>query len=138
LPPKIPVPTKAVEQGRVLRREVIAALLGGSLKVTFPYPRNRLEGPPYACLKESENELLPKHPGEHGIVIVKSLPDALVYNLIAWLILAQNGIYFVCQRQENKFLDLLRQIQGYMLPFSPLITSSTYICFVSGTMGCVW
>jgi hypothetical protein len=96
MPPKMPVPPKAVEQGRVLRREVIAALLGGSLKVTFPYPRNRLEGPPYACLKESENDLLPKYPGEHGIVVVKSLPEALVSTLFTYLITAQNGIYVVC------------------------------------------
>ena len=34
----------------------------------------------YACLKESEQDFLPKAPGEHGIVVAKSLPEGLVYH----------------------------------------------------------
>jgi hypothetical protein len=78
LPPPIPVSDIATERGRLLKREAIALVLGGSLKTTFPYPRNRAEGPPYACIKESENDLIPASPGNHGILMVKSLPDALV------------------------------------------------------------
>ena len=78
LPPKYPVPDIPKEEGQMLKREAIAVVLGGSLKTTFPYPRDRSEGPPYACLKESENDYLPRAPGEHGIVIVKELPEALV------------------------------------------------------------
>ena len=81
-PATIQVPDKALDQGRTLMRDTIATVLGGSLKTTFPYPRNRDEGPTYACLKESENEFLPKNPGEHGLIIVKSLPDTLVFSSI--------------------------------------------------------
>ena len=76
LPPKINVPTRA---GRLFRRDAVATTLGGSGKVTFPHPRNRNEGPTYACVKEVENELLPKNPGEHGIILGKELPESLVY-----------------------------------------------------------
>jgi len=82
LPPPVQVPDRALDQGRTLMRDTISNVLGGSLKTTFPYPRNRDEGPTYACLKESENEFLPKNPGEHGLVIVKSLPDTLVFFLV--------------------------------------------------------
>jgi len=47
--------------------------------MTFPYPRNRRHGPTYACLKEAEQEYLPKRPGEHGIILVHSLPESLVH-----------------------------------------------------------
>jgi hypothetical protein len=78
LPPSVPVPDVAADRGRILKREAIAHVLGGSQKTTFPYPRNRNEGPTYACLKESENDLLPANPGEHGIIVVKSIPETLV------------------------------------------------------------
>lgn len=78
LPPKYHVAEIPKENGQMLKREAIAQVLGGSLKTTFPYPRDRAEGPPYACLKESENDYLPKAPGDNGIVIVKDLPEALV------------------------------------------------------------
>lgn len=80
--PTIAVPEKAFAQGRTLMRDTIANVLGGSLKTTFPYPRNRDEGPTYACLKESENDFLPKNPGQHGLVLVKSLPDTLVHRTL--------------------------------------------------------
>ena len=73
-------PTEAVSeraQARRIKREAMARVLGGSLKTTFPYPRNRHEGPTYACLKESEHDYLPKNPGEHAILVVKSLPESL-------------------------------------------------------------
>ena len=75
LGPPLTVPDKL--QARHIKRDAIACALGGSLKTTFPYPRNRNEGPTYACLKESEHDYLPKNPGEHAIVIVKSLPESL-------------------------------------------------------------
>jgi len=52
--------------------------MGGSLKTTFPYPRDRAEGPTYACLKETEQDFLPEAPGDHGIILVKALPESLV------------------------------------------------------------
>ena len=52
--------------------------------MTFPYPRNRIDGPPYACLKEAEQELLPVSPGEHGVIVVKSLPETLVRSSGDW------------------------------------------------------
>ena len=75
---------------------MISHVLGGSQKTTFPYPRDRSEGPPYACLKESENELVPANPGDHGIVLVKSLPDLLVPSLFTGINkLAAGRIYFI-------------------------------------------
>jgi hypothetical protein len=62
---------------RPFRRDTLSFVLGGSQKTTFPYPRNRQDGPPYACLKEAEQELLPAEPGEHGVIVVKSLPETL-------------------------------------------------------------
>jgi hypothetical protein len=79
LPPAIHIPDRAINEARLFRRDTIALVLGGSLKVTFPYPRNRSDGPMYACVKENEQDFLPKGPGHHGILIVKSLPEALVY-----------------------------------------------------------
>ena len=78
------MPDKGFTQGSTLiMRDTIALnVLGGSLKTTFPYPRNRDEGPTYACLKESENEFLPKNPEQHGLVLVKSLPDTLVHRTL--------------------------------------------------------
>jgi hypothetical protein len=67
-----------VDEEPHLSRESIAHVLGGSLKTTFPYPRNRGEGPAYCCMKSAENELLPAGPGHHGIIVVKTLPETLV------------------------------------------------------------
>jgi hypothetical protein len=75
-PPK--VPNVGSEQSHTLfKREEIASLLGGSHKTTFPVPRDD-EKATYACMKEAEQEYLPKTPGEHGIVVVHSLPEKLV------------------------------------------------------------
>jgi len=78
LPPPFLISTDGA--ARPFRRDTVSFVLGGSQKVTFPYPRNRNDGPPYACLKEAEQELLPVNPGEHGVIIVKSLPESLVYS----------------------------------------------------------
>lgn len=76
LPP--PIEPNIPESARPFRRDEIAYLLGGSHKMTFPYPRDRSEGGPYACLKEVEQEYLPEKPGEHGIILVHTLPEAMV------------------------------------------------------------
>jgi len=78
LPPRIQVPELFKTHVQQLTRETIGAVMGGSLKTTFPYPRDRADGPTYACLKETEQEFLPATPGENGIILVKSLPDSLV------------------------------------------------------------
>jgi len=94
LPPPISIPDAIADRGRILKRESIAHILGGSQKTTFPYPRNRHQGPTYACLKESENDLLPRNPGEHGIIIVKSLPEALEKTGFTVLVKARRSIYW--------------------------------------------
>ena len=71
-------PPIAVDEEPHLSREAIAHVLGGSLKTTFPYPRNRGEGPAYCCMKSAENGLLPAQPGHHGLMVVKALPETLV------------------------------------------------------------
>jgi hypothetical protein len=81
LPPPYRVPDQGNEEGTILKRESISHVLGGSQKTTFAYPRDRNEGPTYACIKETENEMIPKNPGEHGIIIVRALPDHLVQEL---------------------------------------------------------
>jgi len=82
------------------------------LKTTFPYPRFQTSGT-YACLKLAEDELLPKNPGEHGIVIVKSISESLVFSKQkhgSRLIIGSIWIYSVRQRQEQKRMDLLWNI----------------------------
>jgi hypothetical protein len=61
----------------LFKREEIAGLLGGSHKTTFPVPRND-EKATYACMKQAEQEYLPKAPGEHGIIMIHSFPEKLV------------------------------------------------------------
>jgi hypothetical protein len=69
----------------LFKREEIAALLGGSHKTTFPVPRNE-KGSTYACLKETDQEYLPKRPGQHGIIMVHLLPETLVLFIIVKLV----------------------------------------------------
>jgi hypothetical protein len=77
LPPPI-VPSRSSEHYLFLfKRENIAGFLGGSHKSTFPVPRDD-EKAMYACMKQAEQEYLPKMPGEHGIIMVHSLPEQLV------------------------------------------------------------
>lgn len=108
LPPPIPIPDAVADRGRILKRESIAHILGGSQKTTFPYPRNRNQGPTYACLKESENDLLPRNPGEHGIIIVKSLPEALVRaSLYFYLYPGEERVHCPGESQKEYILDIL-------------------------------
>ena len=59
---------------RVFKRQSISNTLGGSLATSFPRPN---DGPTYACLNQSDHDLLPQSPGQHGIAIVKGLPPSL-------------------------------------------------------------
>jgi hypothetical protein len=85
LPP--PIQPSISEAANPFKRDAIALILGGSLKTTFPYPRDHDDGPTYACLKQVEQEYLPERPGDHGVIMVRSLPESLVKIFIDCIVL---------------------------------------------------